>query len=48
MANGQLKIAVIPMMEKTCIVLDFDGGFNENAWASVTPYIANAEGRYAA
>lgn len=46
-ANGQLRTAVIPIVENTWIVLDIEGGFRENACASVTPYIAKVEGRYA-
>lgn len=46
-ANGQLRIAVMPIVEKTWIVLDLDGGLRESAWAKVTPYIAKVEGRYA-
>jgi len=46
-ANGQLRMAVQPKVEKTNRVLLFDGGCNENACTRVAPYIAKLEGRKA-
>jgi len=46
-AKGQLSTEVIPTSEKVSRVREGLGGLNDIACASVIPYIANVEGRYA-
>lgn len=46
-AKGQLRTEVIPTSEKVSIVRERLGGLNDIACASVIPYIANVDGRYA-
>lgn len=46
--NGQLITAVIPTIENIWVVLGTDGGWSAKACATVIPYMAKVDGRYAA